>query len=136
MTVKLEELTHATEVELRRFYVAECTARFINVRLFIRNVGVIEFEGRVFRSGIAGQADVWGWVYVDPWPIPIEIECKNVRTKETDEQRAWQAYCQSKRVPYLKLRAKKNETPKQIVDRWTEETGRWIGQVKVLLGAA
>jgi hypothetical protein len=123
---ELEKLTRATETELRRFYVAECTARFEDARLFIRNVGVIEFEGRVFRSGITGQADVWGWFFIKPWPKPLEIECKNVRTKETDEQRAWAAYCISKNVPYLKLRARKGETPKQIVDRWSAETGIWL----------
>jgi hypothetical protein len=131
--MQLEDLKSASEVELRRFYVAECTKQLLTTRLFIRNVGTIEFEGRVFKSGITGMADVWGWfspvILRTPFPIPLEIELKNVRTRETKEQRAWAAYCVRRGVPYLKLRAKKKETPRQVVDRWVEETGDWLGEL-------
>ena len=93
---QLDSLVRATENELRRFYVAKCTVIILNARLFIRNVGQFQDErGNVFKAGIKGQADVWGWIFRTrgPWPIPFEIECKNVRTKETDEQRALVAWC-------------------------------------------
>lgn len=126
----LQDLKSASEVELRRFYVAECTRKILTMRLFIRNVGTIEFEGRVFKSGITGMADVWGWfspvILQTSFPIPLEIELKNVRTRETKEQRAWAAYCVSRKVPYLKLRARKNETPFEIVNRWVNETSVWL----------
>jgi hypothetical protein len=32
-------------------------------------------------------------------------------------------------VPYLKLRAKKNETPKEIITRWVNETSIWLGGI-------
>ncbi len=127
---QLDSLRRATETELRKFYVAKCTALFPEARLFIRNVGAIEVEGRVFRSGITGQADVWGHLYRDPWPMPLEIELKNVRTRVTPEQIAWEAYCTSRSVPYLKLRAKKNETPRQIIDRWVDLTSVWFSQLQ------
>ncbi len=123
----LDELKRATETELRRFYVAECTERFLDARLFIRNVGQFQDErGNVFKAGITGQADVWGWLYRPPHPMPLEIELKNVRTPERPGQKAWKAYCDSNRVPHLKLRAKKGETPRQVIDRWVAETGRWL----------
>lgn len=124
---QLDSLVRATETELRRFYVAKCTYFFPEARLFIRNVGQFQDElGNIFKAGIKGQADVWGHLYRDPWPMPLEIECKNVRTKITPEQIAWEAYCTSRKVPYLKLRAKKNQTPRQIVDEWTQLTGVWF----------
>jgi hypothetical protein len=128
---QLDSLKRATETELRRFYVAKCTAAIPDTRLFIRNVGQFQDErGNVFKAGITGQADVWGWLFRTPHPMPLEIELKNVRTKETDEQRAWKAYCDSNGVPHLKLRAKKNETPRQVVDRWVVLTGDWLVAVR------
>lgn len=128
INAQLDSLKRATETELRRFYVAKCTAIILDARLFIRNVGQFQDDlGNVFKAGIKGQADVWGHLYRDPWPMPLEIECKNVRTRVTPEQIAWEAYCTRRKVPYLKLRAKKNETPRQVVDRWIEETGDWLG---------
>jgi hypothetical protein len=126
---QIDSLKRATETELRRFYVAKCTAVILDARLFVRNVGQFQDDrGNVFKAGITGQADVWGWLFRDDgtWPMPLEIELKNVRTKESDGQRAWKAYCDSNGVPHLKLRAKKGETPRQVVDRWIEETERWL----------
>lgn len=126
----LSDLKSASEVELRRFYVAACTERFPDVRMFIRNVGTIEFEGRIFKSGIKGQADAWGWLFRQPYPMPLEIELKNVKTKHTDGQKAWAAYCVSRKIPHLLLRAQKDETPEQVIRRWVRVTDAWIGGLR------
>jgi hypothetical protein len=128
--MNLEDLTHATETELRRFYVAACTEKFLDTRMFIRNTGVIEFEGRAFKAGIKGQSDVWGWLYRPPYPMPLEIELKNVLTPVTPEQKVWAAYCKVKTVPYLQLRAEKGKTPKQVIDAWVIETGFWLEKLR------
>lgn len=124
--MSLASLTKASETELRRFYVAACTERFADVRLFIRNVGRVELDGRTFKAGIAGQADCYGFLFREPYPMPLEIELKNVKTKHTDEQKAWQAYCVSKKVPYLLLRAANGETPEQVIHRWVRVTDGWL----------
>ena len=128
----LERLVNLTETELRRFYVGACTERFSDVRLFIRNVGVIEVDGRVFKSGVEGQADVWGYLYRKPYPMPLEIELKNVRTPERNAQKLWEAYCVANRISFLKLRAKKTETPAGVIDRWVNETATWIDTLRRL----
>lgn len=128
---KLDRLTRATETELRRFYVAACTEKFRDVRLFIRNIVATKIGDDHIRAGIKGQADVWGHLFRDPYPMPLEIELKNVNTPDTDEQKAWRAYCETRRVPYLYMRAKKGETPKQIIETWTATTGVWLEGLKL-----
>lgn len=122
----LDRLKKATEIELRRFYVAACTKKFLDVRLFIRNVAKMQIEDRFIRAGIKGQADVWGHLFRDPYPMPLEIELKNVNTSDTDEQKAWRAYCEERRVPYLYMRAKKGDTPAQVIAEWIRETDDWL----------
>lgn len=120
-------MSQMTETELRRFYVGRCTEVFDDVRLFIRNTGVLTTEsGGHFKAGIKGQCDIWGWLYQAPYPMPLEIELKNVKTPQSTHQKAWAAYCNAQRVPYVLLRAKKDETPLEIIDRWVAETGVWL----------
>lgn len=114
------------ETELRREYVAACTAEIRDVRLFIRNIATLEIEDRVIKAGVKGQADAWGWLFRSPYPVPLEIELKNVKTPQSPHQKAWAAYCQAKSVPYLLLRARKGETPPEIIARWVRETNEWL----------
>jgi hypothetical protein len=123
---QLEHLKKATETELRRFYVAACTKKFLDVRLFIRNVMTMEIEDRHVHAGIKGQADVWGHLFRDPYPMPLEIELKNVNTRDTDQQKKWRAYCERNRVPYLYMRAQKNDTPVQVIADWVRQTDDWL----------
>lgn len=110
------------ETDLRRLYVARCTAKFRDVRMFIRNVGAIEVDGRVFKAGIKGQSDIYGYLLREPFSVPFEVECKNVKTPETPAQTTWANFCSLWRVPRLQVRANRGETPDQIVDRWAAET--------------
>lgn len=117
-----------TETELRRHYVARCTERFSGrgsapcVRMFIRNVGAIEVDGRVFRAGIKGQSDIYGYVLRQPFAIPFEVECKNIRTPESAAQTTWAAFCKQWNIPRLTIRAIRGESPEEILDRWVSET--------------
>ena len=110
------------------------------MRFFIRNVGAIEVDGRMFRTGIKGQSDVYGYVRgsdgssnvadIPRFAIPFEVELKNVRTRETEEQTAWAMFCQQWGIPRLMLRALRGETPEKILSRWTSETGVFLHALK------
>lgn len=118
-----------TETELRRMYVAACTTAFKDVRLFIRNIATIEFEDRVIKAGVKGQADVWGWLFTTSrslFPIPLEIELKNVKTPQNPHQKAWEDYCLTHHVPYLLLRAHKGATSSEVIERWVRVTSAWL----------
>jgi hypothetical protein len=61
--------------------------------------------------------------------IPIEIEFKSARARWTDKQKAWRAFCEEWRIPYLALEARKDETPGQTVNRWVDETRELVGRL-------
>lgn len=112
-----------TETELRRIYVAAATHEFPDVRFFIRNVGKLMVGDRVISAGIKGQADVYGYVRGGRG---IEIELKNIRTPQTKEQRAWQAFCEEWDIPYLLLRAQSADP----IDDWLTRTYEFMKTVK------
>lgn len=122
--------TKLTETELRRYYVAACTEAFTDARFFIRNVGNVETEGRHFKSGVGGQADVYGWLFRLPYPMEFEVELKNVKTPQKENQKAWAAYCTRNKIPYILLRAGKGQLPVQIIDDWVEDTSVWLNQLR------
>ena len=100
------------ESELRRALVGRCR----DVRLFVRNVGVFRLDGgRVFRAGIKGQADVFGFTRDGR---AIEIEIKTKRGKLSPEQIAWRDFCLAWNVIYLLLEAHDDADP---IDRWCAE---------------
>lgn len=117
------------ESDLRRLYVAACTLAFPDVRLFIRNVGTFQLEdGRVFKAGVRGMADVWGLLFRKPRPVHLEIELKSATGKLNDAQLAWRSYCIKNSVPYLLLQAVKSETAPTTLDRWIKETESWLNE--------
>jgi hypothetical protein len=126
----LYELKKATETEMRPYFVAWCTETITDARFLVRNVGVIETEGRHFRAGVKGQADVYGWLFRDPYPMEFEIELKNVRTVQNKYQKAWAAYCAKFKIPYILLRALEGESPYRVVERWARETSEWMKELR------
>lgn len=126
----LYELKKATETELRPYFVAWCTETITDARFLIRNVGNVETEGRHFKAGVRGQSDVYGWLFRDPYPMEFEIELKNVKTKQSDEQKAWAAFCTKFKIPYILLRANEGETPYRIVEQWARETWEWMKELR------
>jgi hypothetical protein len=93
-------------------------ARIPDLRLWRRNIAVVRIEGRVMRSGIAGQADLYGY-----WRggKPIEIELKALHGRVSKEQLRWEAFCKQWWISYLRLRPLKGETTAQTVERWISE---------------
>lgn len=98
--------------------------------MFVRNVGAIEVDGRVFRAGIKGQSDIYGFVMAggrdSPFAIPFEVECKNVKTPETPHQSTWAQFCKTWGIPRLVVRAMRGETPDVTLDRWVRETDAFL----------
>lgn len=131
------------EIPLMRTFLVEYQRP--NVRLFRRQIidrTVKDVHtNRIFqvKAGVVGQADIYGFVKkdipgewvscgADLWPreaqirtIPVEIECKGARTRVSDEQKAWRAFCLSWGIPHLELRAQADETEAMTVTRWCVE---------------
>ena len=108
-----------SETEYIKTYMASCATALPDLRLFRRNVGAIQMQGRVFRAGLPGQADMYG--YERGTGRAIEIEAK-LRSKLSPDQERWRDWCQSWGVLWLLLAASKGETQGQTVTRWVAET--------------
>jgi len=107
--------------------------RIPDLRLFRRNIITARVPShdnqpfdarsdRKVRAGIKGQADLYGF-WRGGWPI--EIEFKSVTARSTPEQIRWAEWCREWGVPHLLLRALKEETLDETVQRW-------LGQIEAL----
>jgi len=92
--------------------------RLPNVRLFRRNIVKVRIEDRLVRAGIKGQCDLYA---ITRGGRHIEVELKGVNTPTSADQRTWRAWCIEWEVPHVVLRAKKNETTEETVERWCLE---------------
>lgn len=92
--------------------------RIADLRLWRRNITYVQIDDRPMRSGIKGQADLYGY-----WRggIAIEIELKSLRAKISPEQLAWEGFCKSWSVTYVRLRPERDETMQGTLDRWILE---------------
>ena len=90
---------------------------FPAVSLFRRNVGAVRLEGRYFRAGIEGQADLYG---IGRGGRHYEIECKRF-TGLSPAQKRWREWCAERKVPWLMLRVQIGELPAQTIERWVGE---------------
>lgn len=113
-----------SEVDLMRALLAAAAVALPNVRLFRRNVGAFQVAGGVFRSGIKGQADIYGY---ERGGRALEIECKAARGKLRPEQEAWRDWCRAWGVRWMLLDARARELPAATVSRWVGEISREIG---------
>jgi hypothetical protein len=118
-----------SELELMRFFMAECAVHLPNVRVFRRDIinADVQKNGRHFhmRAGIKGQADLYA--YVDGGRV-VELETKAARGTLADEQKTWRAFCIERRIPHLVLRAKPKEYPAETVERWIAELRAVVAQ--------
>lgn len=106
-----------TETELMRRFMPLMTLP--NVRVFRRNVGAIETNhGGVFRAGIPGQCDVYGFVRGG---YAFEVEFKAAGGRLSEPQIRWRLFCESWGIPWLLLQAKRGETCEQTLSRWDSE---------------
>lgn len=108
------------EGDLQRLFLIAAAERIPNLRLFRRNVGSVQMEdGRRFRSGIPGMADLYGyWQDSARRARPIEIEIKGLKGRLSKEQEAWRDWCLAHAVPWVLLQPMKDETPEQTVIAW------------------
>lgn len=120
-----EKLTagNVTESQLQVALLLAAPARLPSLRLFRRNVVAVRIEERTVRAGIKGQCDLYG--YVRGGRI-IEIELKSATRRSTPEQVVWAEWCKAWGVPHLLLRAAKDETVENTVNRWCFELERLI----------
>jgi hypothetical protein len=95
--------------------------RIHDLRLWRRNISFVRVEERSMRSGIKGQADIYGYWRAG---FGIEIELKSLRGVTTTEQFAWEAFCRSWNIGYLRLRPLRTETSEQTLNRWVQEIER------------
>lgn len=105
-----------------RSFLARVSLEFRDYRFFRRNVGMVRLEDRVFRAAIPGQCDLYvlgrgGW--------HGEIECKRFGSLSLDQER-WRGWCESWKIPWAVLSARKSETLAQTVERWSLETRAWL----------
>lgn len=136
----------AHESDLMRAYQEAIPYALPHVRVFRRNIMAAHLSGGHYvKAGIPGQCDLYTYVRrkacpVDsaceyPLPCPycmafaIETECKSATAEWTPKQKAWRAFCEEWRIPYLALEAKRDETPGQTVNRWVDETRELVGRL-------
>ena len=96
---------------------------FRDVALFRRNVGAVRVEGRYFRAGIEGQADIYG---LGRGGRHFEIEVKRF-TKLSPAQLRWRDWCDKRDIPWLLLDVLLGELPAQTIERW-------VGELRVFFG--
>jgi hypothetical protein len=92
--------------------------RIPDLRVWRRQIMFARVDGRPMKSGIKGQADLYGY-----WRggQAIEIELKSLRRITTPEQLAWEAFCKGWGVGYLRLRPLKTESVEETLERWVRE---------------
>ena len=89
-----------------------------DLRLFRRNVSVVEIDGRRIKHGIKGQADLYGY-----WKggQAVELELKALGGSTREGQKEWAWFCHQWGVIFLTLKPLNGETIKTTVDRWCQE---------------
>jgi len=106
------------ESELQAALFLQAPSTIPDLRLFRRNISVVQVDGRRIKHGIKGQADVYGY-----WKggQAIELELKALGGSTREGQKEWAEFCRQWNVAYLLLRPIKDETLKTTVDRWLTE---------------
>ena len=107
-----------SETEYVKAFMASSATALPDLRLFRRNVGAIQMKGRVFRAGLPGQADMYG--YVRDTGRAVEIEAK-LKSKLSPDQERWRDWCRSWGVLWLLIEARRGETQGATVARWIAE---------------
>jgi hypothetical protein len=109
------------ESEYMRKLLVRASSEIPNLRLFRRNVGALKVsERRMFRSGIPGQCDLYG--YERGTGRVVEIEIKNVRGRLTQAQERWRDWCREWGIPWVLCDVSLlDPSPDATVTRWIEQ---------------
>ncbi len=81
-------------------------------------INVTTDRGARVRNGVKGQADAFA---LTRGGRHIEIETKAARGVLAEAQERWRDACHAHHVPHLVLRARRNESPDDTVNRWIDE---------------
>lgn len=109
------------ESQLQSALLLAAPARIPDLRLFRRNIGEAKLKGGyTVQFGIPGQCDLYG---ITRGGVHLEVELKGLKTPLSVEQRVWKDWCDEWQIPHIVLRAGKDETVKETVDRWCRELG-------------
>lgn len=92
--------------------------RLPTLRLFRRNISTVNLRGYKVQFGIPGQGDLYGLVRGGRH---LEIELKSATGSLNPEQRAWREWCIGWGIPHVVLKARKDETVEETVERWCDE---------------
>jgi hypothetical protein len=113
-----------SETDLLWRFIAAVPFTLPDVRVFRRNILNVQ-AALGFRAvnGIKGQGDAEAIVRGG---LHIEIETKSAKGVEREAQERWREYCERFRIPHLRLRAKRGETPDETVARWVAALGHCI----------
>lgn len=112
-----------SETDLGLLWLARVPYVLPHVLVFRRSIvrGMMA-EGWYASSGIAGHGDAF-W-YASPsvhrhYAGEVEWKARTGRMRES--QTRWRARCELLGIPYLLLRAAKNESESDTVERWVDE---------------
>lgn len=115
------------ETFLMRGLMSRAAVQIPDLRLFRRNVGTMQLNGRVFKAGIKGQADIYG--YIKGGQV-IEIETKSARGTLNENQERWKAWCEGWGIRYVLLKRIPNEHHLDTVRRWIAELKEIVAEKK------
>ena len=112
------------ESQLQARLLLAAPARLPSLRLFRRNIGEAKLRGgHTVSFGIKGQADLYGIVRGGRI---IEVELKAAGRQLSLEQKQWQTWCLEWEIPHVVLRALKNESEVETVERWLTELAQLL----------
>jgi hypothetical protein len=89
-----------------------------SLRLFRRNIATANMRGYKVQFGIPGQCDLYGLLRGGRH---LEIELKSATGSLKPDQKAWRAWCIEWGITHLVLKAQKEETIEETVERWVVE---------------
>ena len=111
--------SRVSEKNLQQQLVRGISIAIPSVRIFRRTVvNCVTRKGFRARAGLIGQADCYA--YVRGGRV-VEIELKAAGGSLSPAQERWQAWCVAWGVPHVLLVARRDESPRETVERWIEE---------------
>ena len=93
------------EADIKSKVILRLQDYFREGRFFVRPVLVTKLDNkRYVKSGVAGQADIYGFVRAKGKTIHVEIEVKTQKGKLSVAQKKWRDMCKTLGVPWILAR--------------------------------
>lgn len=129
-TVCAGKLQPMREGPLMRGFMARAAYEFPEIRIFRRNVGVLQVQDRIFRSGIRGQCDMYAYMKCGR---VIEIEVKAAGGRLTPDQEHWRDWCRGWGIPWVLLQAEASELPARTLNRWVAQVHELLRDIYLMM---